>query len=195
VLPLLYIVRHGETDWNGEARLQGQADTDINERGRLQADRNGERLAEIVPNPSSFDFVASPLRRTCETMERIRARLGLSPSDFRVDPRLMEVHFGDWQGFTYAELEARSPGCTAERTRSKWRFVPPGVDAESYETMALRIRSWLDEIERPTICVTHGGVMRAIFHWLENMPGDEAARLDIPQDRILRVENNRLEWL
>jgi len=194
VLPLLYIVRHGETDWNFEGRLQGQADTDINERGRIQADRNGRRLAEVVTDPASFDFVASPHRRTCETMERIRAKLGLPPVGYRTDPRLKEVHFGAWQGLTYAELEEHSPGCTEARTRNKWRFVPPGADAESYELMALRIRSWLDEITRPTICVTHGGVIRTIFYWLENMPGDEAAALDIPQDRILRVQDGRLEW-
>jgi len=195
VLPLVYIVRHGETDWNVEERLQGQADTDINERGRVQADRNGRRLAELVPDPSSFDFVASPLRRTRETMERIRLQLGMPPAGFRTDPRLMEVHFGSWQGFTYSELEERSPGCTDERTRNKWRFLPPGPGAENYETMALRIRSWLDEVARPTICVTHGGVIRAIFHWLEEMPGEDAASLEVPQNRILRIQNGRLEWL
>ncbi|WEX07843.1 histidine phosphatase family protein [Chelativorans sp. AA-79] len=195
MFPLLYIVRHGETDWNAEARLQGQADTDINERGRAQADRNGKRLSELVADPSSFDFVASPLRRTCETMERVRIQLGLPPAGFRTDPRLKEVHFGGWQGFTYMELEARSPGCTGERARRKWHFLPPGPGAESYETLALRVRSWLDDLDRPTICVTHGGVIRTVFHWIEGMPGEDAASLDIPQDRILRVEDGKLEWL
>ena len=56
----IWIVRHGQTDWNVERRLQGQADTDINAVGRLQATANGEHLATIVGDPAAFDFVASP---------------------------------------------------------------------------------------------------------------------------------------
>ena len=109
--PLCYFVRHGQTAWNAELRLQGQADTDMTELGRSQAVRNGRRLAELVDTPEDFDFVASPLKRTRETMELVRAAMGLPPQGYRTEPRLMEVHFGDWQGFTYAELEERQPGC------------------------------------------------------------------------------------
>ena len=126
MFPLVYVVRHGETSWNAEYRLQGQADTDMTALGRAQADRNGRRLAELIPNPGEFDFVASPLRRTRETMERIRAAMRLPVEDYRTDTRLLEVHFGDWQGFTFAELEAREPGSTAARLLDKWGFVPPG---------------------------------------------------------------------
>jgi broad specificity phosphatase PhoE len=195
VLPLLYMVRHGLTDWNAEARLQGQADTDINDEGRAQADRNGRRLAELLQDPVSFDYVASPLRRTRETMERVRRQLGLAPDCFRTDPLLKEVHFGAWQGFTYIELEAREPGCTAGRARDKWHFLPPGAEAESYEILARRVRTWLDGLERPTVCVTHGGVMRTVFYWLEGLSPEEAAEMDIPQDKLLRMENGKLEWL
>ena len=195
MLPLLYFVRHGETNWNAEERLQGQADTDINERGRAQADQNGRRLAQLVSDPSSFDFVASPMRRTCETMERVRIQMGLPPQGFRTDPRLKEVHFGAWQGFTYLDLEAREPGCTEPRTRNKWHFLPPGADAESYELLARRVRLWLDEVRKPTICVTHGGIIRTIFYWVGGMSPDDAADLHIPQDKILRVEDGRLDWL
>ncbi|TIL50680.1 MAG: histidine phosphatase family protein, partial [Mesorhizobium sp.] len=62
--PLVYIARHGQTVWNAESRLQGQADTDLNPLGREQATGNGRRLAEFVDNPEDFDFVASPMRRT-----------------------------------------------------------------------------------------------------------------------------------
>src|SRR5690606_932990 len=110
--------------------------------GRLQADRNGLRLAEMIADPRSFDYVASPLGRTVETMRRIRMALGLPAEGFRTDDRLKEVHFGDWQGFTYAELEAREPGCTSARAGMKWRFLPPGQQAESYEAMARRVKAW-----------------------------------------------------
>lgn len=193
--PLLYVVRHGQTPWNAEQRLQGQADIDINAVGREQADRNGGRLAELIPDPAAFDFVASPMRRTRETMERARRAMGLDPMAYRTDPRLVEVNFGDWQGFTFAELEARLPGASTARQQDKWDFVPPGEDAESYEMLACRIRPWLVEISQPTVCVTHGGVMRAIFRLVEDLPKNKAAALEIPQDRVLRVQDGRLDWL
>jgi broad specificity phosphatase PhoE len=195
MIPLLYVVRHGQTPWNAEQRLQGQADIDIDAVGREQADRNGRRLAELIADPKAFDFIASPMRRTRETMERARAAMGLDPMAYRTDPRLVEVNFGDWQGFTFAELETRLPGASTARQHDKWDFVPPGKDAESYEMLTCRIRPWLVEVTRPTVCVTHGGVMRAIFRLVEDLPKNKAAALEIPQDRVLRVQDGRLDWL
>lgn len=193
--PIIYFVRHGQTDWNAEQRLQGQADTDINALGREQADRNGARLAELIVDPHAFDFVASPLRRTRETMERARKAMGLDPMTYRTDERLVEVHFGDWQGYTLAELETRMPGSSEARLHDKWDFVPPGKHAESYEMLTARLRPWLAEVTRPTVCVTHGGVVRAIFRLVAAMPKSKAAALEIPQDRVLRFEDGRLDWL
>ncbi|WP_292899786.1 MULTISPECIES: histidine phosphatase family protein [unclassified Nitratireductor] len=195
MLPLLYVIRHGQTAWNAEERLQGQADTDINAVGQVQADRNGIRLADLLNHDAGgFDFVASPLRRTRETMERVRAGLGLPREGYRTDARLMELNFGDWQGFTYAELEAANPGCTAGRSEDKWGFVPPGDAAESYEKLAERIKPWLDEVREPTICVTHGGVIRSLLYLTGNASSDEAAALAIPQDKILRFQSGSADW-
>lgn len=193
--PLVYFVRHGQTAWNAEFRLQGQADTDMTELGYRQAERNGRRLADLIADPSAFRFVASPLRRTRETMERVRLALGLPATGYATDPRLLEVHFGDWQGHTFAELEAVSPGVSAARMADKWHFLPPGQGAESYEMLCGRVRSWLEEVEAPTVCVTHGGVVRAIFRLVAGIDADDAAGLEVPQDRVLRLAKGRLEWL
>jgi broad specificity phosphatase PhoE len=90
--PLIYFVRHGQTPWNAEQRLQGQADIDINAVGREQADRNGRRLAELIPDPAVFDFVASPMRRTRETMERARAAMGLATGRVLPSPSLKRAN-------------------------------------------------------------------------------------------------------
>lgn len=193
--PLVYIVRHGQTAWNAEYRLQGQADTDLNALGREQATRNGERLRGLISDPAAFDFVASPMRRTRETMERVRAAMALEPGAYRTDPRLVEVNFGDWQGFTFAELETRFPGAAAVRERDKWNFLPPGAGAESYQMLLERIRPWFEALRQPTVCVTHGGVVRTIFRLAEGMSEQRAATLDVPQDRVLRLRGGRLEWL
>jgi probable phosphoglycerate mutase len=195
MFPLVYFVRHGQTDWNAEHRLQGQADTDMNVLGREQADRNGRRLAELIADPRDFDFVASPMRRTRETMERVRASMGLDPLAYSTDDRLIEVNFGDWQGFTLAELEAREPGSTQARPRNKWSFIPPGEGAESYQMLLARVRPWLDELDRPTVCVTHGGVIRVIFRTVEAMAQQKSAALNVFQDKVLRLQEGRLDWL
>jgi broad specificity phosphatase PhoE len=193
--PRAYFVRHGQTDWNAQARLQGQADTDINATGRAQAARNGALLAGLIGTAQDWDFVASPLRRTRETMEIIRREMGLDPAGYTVDRRLIELHFGAWQGFTYAELEAARPGSTAGRTADKWNFRPPGADAETYAMLAARVGPWLAAIDRPTVCVTHGGVIRAIFSLAGGLEPDRAAALDVPQDRVLSVDANGLAWV
>jgi broad specificity phosphatase PhoE len=193
--PLVYFVRHGQTDWNVEGRLQGQADTDINQRGREQADRNGRVLAGLIDRPEAFDFVASPMRRTRETMQRVKAAMGLDPDDYTTEARLIEVHFGAWQGLTFAELEASEPGSTKARRRDKWNFRPPGPSGESYVMLETRVAPWLEGLTRPTVCVTHGGVMRVVFRIVEKVPEREAARLNIPQDRVLRLQDGNLDWL
>lgn len=193
--PLVYFVRHGQTDWNVESRFQGQHDVDINATGRAQAHGNGRRLAELIDEPARFDYVASPLRRTRETMDIVRTELGLEPNGYRLEPRLMELHFGDWQGLTIDQVEKAFPGSEEARERDKWGFLPPGASAENYEMLSERVRPWFEAIDRDTVCVTHGGVIRSIFLQTGSASRPEAEMLDVPQDRILRFAGGRLDWL
>ncbi|MGH6760438.1 MAG: histidine phosphatase family protein [Phyllobacterium sp.] len=192
---IIYFSRHGETDWNVSERIQGQVEVDINARGRTQADRNGDMLKSLIGRGDGFDFVASPMRRTRETMERIRTRMGVDPHAYRTDPRLMEVNFGDWQGFMMDDIAAERHDLVDQRLRDKWNFVPPGSTAESYALLSERIAGWLAETTGPTVCVTHGGCLRALFKLVQGLDGHTAANLSIPQDRILRLENGTLTWL
>ena len=106
---LIYMIRHGQTAWNAEGRLQGQKDIPLNDTGRSQAAGNGHALKGILGDTvSDFDFVASPLGRTRETMEILRRAMGLPPLAYRTDPRLVEVSFGDWEGHTLAELKVET---------------------------------------------------------------------------------------
>jgi broad specificity phosphatase PhoE len=194
-LPLIYFSRHGQTVWNAEERVQGQFDTDLSEKGRGQADRNGVTLKGLVNNPEAFDFVASPLKRTRETMERIRAGMGLDPLAYRTDPQILEVHFGDWQGFTIKEISMMSPELLDARHKDKWNFVPPGQGAESYAFLAKRIEIWLKSVTRQAVCVTHGGVIRTLFHIVNGMKPEDAANVEIVQDRVLKLEGGLLDWV
>ena len=192
---LVYLIRHGQTDWNAEGRLQGQKDIPLNATGRRQASENGRALKSLLGRAADeFDYVSSPLGRTRETMELLRAAMGLDPLSYRTDDRLVEVSFGDWEGFTISELKQTVRDRVKERSRAKWDFIPPGAHAESYEILSWRVGSWFNGIDRPTVCVSHGGIFRAIFKF-SGMPVSEAANAPIHQDRILRIDANGAAWL
>lgn len=195
---LIYMIRHGQTDWNAEGRMQGQKDIGLNETGRRQATENGLKLAQILgARAGDFDYVSSPLGRTRDTMERLRAAMGLSPQDYRLDERLKELSFGDWEGSTLPELSLISPERVAERARQKWGFIPPGDDAESYEILSWRIGAWLQSVDRETVCVSHGGVIRSCFRLIGDIGEEEACEMNIPQDRILKIDRDQksIGWI
>lgn len=191
--PSLIFLRHGETDWNVEGRLQGQRDIPLNDNGRAQAKRNGEAIAAALPDAKGFDFVASPLVRSRETMEIARLAMGLDPSAYHLDDRLREITFGDWEGFTTADLRSKHPELLAERERDKWRFLPPG--GESYALLLERVKEWVATIDRPTFAVSHGGVGRVIRTLLLGVDQREAVAADFPQDRLLVIEDGKGKWV
>lgn len=195
-LPHLFIVRHGQTDWNAEARLQGQEEIPLNALGRRQAARNGRHLAGLLGSTAvDYRFLASPMLRTRETMRIIRTELGLDPDGYETDERLIELHFGDWQGSTLAEVGKRDPAAVEAREAAKWAYVPPGDDAESYELLAQRAAPVFESLTTPTIVVAHGGILRSFLKIYGAMPPADAAHMIIPQDRILEVRDGILAWV
>jgi len=189
----IYFIRHGETDWNAEARYQGQADVPMNEKGRAQAQRNGEALRPFLPGIARADFVASPLQRACETMEIVRAALGLDPKEFRIDARLKEAHYGDWQGTLATDLPNLDAEGMRARTRDPFRWRPQG--GESYEDLMARTLPWLEAIARDTVVVSHGGVSRVLRGHILGLDLKSVPRLDVPQDRVLVLRHGGAEWL
>ncbi|MGQ4275336.1 histidine phosphatase family protein [Terrihabitans sp. B22-R8] len=187
------VVRHGQTDWNAAGRLQGQKDIPINGRGRAQAEAVGRFLKKQRPDVLGFDFVASPLGRTRETMEIMRRAMDLPTSGYRMDSRLMELTFGNWAGFTWPEVRVHDPAGAAAREAGKWAFVPPS--GESYEMLSARVRTWLGELRQPTLAVTHGGVARVLLGLLTGMPNFDLPNQDIIQGRALMFEDGKAQWL
>ena len=189
----IYFIRHGETDWNAQARYQGQADVPMNDTGRAQAKRNGEALRPLLPDIAKADFVASPLARARETMRIVRETLGLKPDDFRIDERLKEAHYGDWQGTLLADLPDVDAKGIEARTRDPFRWRPQG--GESYEDLMGRILPWLAAIERHTVVVSHGGVSRVLRGHILNLDVATVPRLDVPQDRVQVLRRDGIGWL
>ena len=195
--PLLYYVRHGETDWNRDARLQGGRDTSLNARGRAQAWRCGEILhagfAREGLDPAAFDYVASPLERARKTMEGMRESLGLPPFVYRVEPRLAEMRFGDWEGLTLAQVAVRDPERLAARERDKWNFVPP--NGESYRQLGVRASEWYESLRRDSVVAAHGGTLRALLVHLGIATPTAAPHLSIAQGVVYALAPGNMHVL
>jgi len=192
--PTIYYIRHGETDWNVTGRLQGRHDVPLNARGRTQAVHCGEILRDLFArdgrNPADVDYVSSPLGRARETMELMRSPLGLLPDGYRLESRLSEISFGDWEGFTIAQLHTRDPQRIAMREHDKWHFVPPG--GESYEAVSARMREWHQTLTRDTVAVAHGGTARGLIAHLGIAKPAAAPLIDIAQGVVYVFEVDRL---
>jgi len=159
-----YFVRHGETAWNAERRLQGQRDIPLNALGRRQSARCGAIVRDLLTRdgrtPADFAFMASPLSRARETMEILRGGLGLPPDGYAIDGRLVELSFGRWEGLTYPEVRERDRAVLAMRERDKWNFAPP--EGENYADLLVRVRDWYGTLTGDVIVASHGGVARAL---------------------------------
>lgn len=190
----LYYLRHGETDWNVEGRLQGQRDIPLNAQGRAQAIHCGEILRDLFARDQieavGLDFICSPLGRARETMELARAELGLPPKDYRIDERLTEITFGEWEGCTLAELRNRDPQRAAAREHDKWRFIAPG--GESYEQMSFRMRDWYESLTRDAVVTAHGGTARGLMAYLGIAKPAAAPLVDIAQGVVYVFKGSAL---
>jgi len=191
-------VRHGETAYNVENRLQGQRDVPLDARGRDQAGALGRTLrARIAPEIDRLEaaggFVASPLERARETMEIMRAAMGLSPGRYSLEAALVELSFGAWEGLTWPEIRARDPDAVAARQADRWGFAPPG--GESYAMLAERVHGWLGSLAGDALVVSHGGVARALMTLLAGVSGQVAARTPIDQRRAIVFDKGRFWWI
>ena len=121
-MPVLYFIRHGETDFNVAQRLQGRSETSLNARGRTQAREYAGILRDLFERdrrqPSDYAYVSSPLLRARETMELQRSELGLDPSAYAMDERLAEISYGEWEGRSRKSKRAIQACCNGASATS-----------------------------------------------------------------------------
>ncbi len=176
----LALLRHAETVWSGEGRIQGSTDVPLSEAGCRAL------TGRALPAPCrGMRAVSSPLRRCRETA----ARLGLA--DIVLEPRIVEMHWGAWEGRTLAELRAELGETMRENEARGLDFTPDG--GESPRQVLARVRGWLAEIAaqgEPTLAVTHKGVIRVImaqaYGW--NMLGRAPIKLDWNAVHLFRLD-------
>lgn len=189
----LYLIRHGETDWNAKRLLQGRRDIPLNPRGTLQAIESGLCLKWLLGPSTDVDFIASPLARTRETMEIVRHQLGLEPLDFGTDERLLEIDFGQWEGSSWQHIAEREPQHFAAREADPLNFIPPG--GENYPMVFQRVQGLLDSLKRDTVLVAHAGVLRSCLALLTGADRGQLPGLEIPQDQVLIIRPEGFVWM
>jgi probable phosphoglycerate mutase len=188
---MIYLVRHGQTAFNAEGRIQGAKDSALTSLGVEQGRRIGRLLRGLTP--PDVRLVASPLGRAQHTARLIREEAEIA-TGIETDGRLAEISLGEWDGLLRDDIRQLSPDFDAGPQRWSWFFRAPGAD--TYEALAERLGGWLEETrERPgvTIAVSHGVAGRILRGLFAGLPRDEALMLDIPQDACFRLLDGRIE--
>lgn len=174
---MICLLRHGETVWNTLGRFQGRKDSPLTKLGVQQADDVAQLLGEQISDVGSFELQFSPLGRTQETARRV---LNVLPVASRDDIRLMEVTIGCWDGLTKFEINTEFPGMLDGSDAFDWYFRSP--DGEGFDAACKRAKSWLADVRKPTIAVSHGLFGRVIRGVYAGLSKQEMLQLPVPQD-------------
>ncbi len=183
---VVFLARHGETEWNLERRRQGQLDSALTRIGIEQA----ANLARAAATQSLDGIFTSPLGRARLTAVAIAGGVGTAVEVMR---DLAEVHHGEFAGLTNDEIESRHPGALAQRARDKyvWRF--PG--GESYQDADERGYRALQKVQalgsRRPLFVTHEMVGLMLLRRLLDLPPDVAVSGSLPQGVMLEIDTGR----
>ena len=193
----IYFIRHGQTDWNAEGRLQGQKDIPLNATGRQQAKDAGAILADLLRDPSGWKLFCSPLGRTRETMELMAKAYHQNSAGVLPEPafedRLLEVTFGDYEGLTLDELKHENPAAHDARKSLPWTYQPP--NGESYADGADRSWQWDLVQVIPMIIVSHGGICRGFRKNILGLSDEDAAQFHTPQGVVIAWSTDEAEAL
>ena len=184
----IFLLRHGETVWNRERRVQGQRDSPLTPLGLEQARRYGRRLATLLVPVDGYRLVASPLGRALHTATIVAETLGRVAHEITTDDRLKEMAWGRWDGMTAAEIEAQDPELWQARIDDRWTRPPPG-GGETQQHLHDRAVAWLRSVEPGArlVVVAHGALGRAVRCAYAGQPPAAMLDLDQPQDAFFRL--------
>ncbi len=189
--PSLFLVRHGETEWNREGRIQGILDSPLTNRGQTQAQVN----AHLLKSLGVTDLLASPLGRARHTASIMAECLGAEQS---FDDRLKERDCGAWGGLTWEQAQGGYPEIWQARSEHPYRFSPPG--GESLVKVEPRVRALLEDVDemlqelmpegRRLGLVTHGITLRVLLKCLLDLKPEFVSRIRCPNDLVYEVTAN-----
>ena len=177
------LIRHAQTDWNREKKIQGHSDSALTANGKKQASSWGQRLLQFPWDR----LLASDTGRALTTAERINAFLNIP---LETDPRLREQDWGDWVSKTIPQIQTEAYQVLEEQINAGWNFCPPG--GESRGSVLKRSQEALMEAADRypgdnLLVVTHEGVIKCLVYYL-------CGRKFLPSEPPL-LKSYRLHWL
>jgi len=191
---MIYLLRHGETEFNRETRIQGWMHSELTPEGVEQAHAMGRTLRRLIAAPADWAILSSPQERALRTAAIVRDIVG-APQPIETEPLIKEITLGGWEGSLYEDIEAAFPQALVGATRYDRFFRSP--DGEDYETFAARMRRGLEAIlAHPSpnlIVVSHGVAGRVMRGLYAGMGKDEALRQEAPQDAFFRLQDGLVE--
>ena len=161
---VLFVIRHGQTDWNLQKKLQGRKDIPLNETGRKQALANGTILRNLLAREAiPLDSVAikvSPLTRAMQTAQIVCREAHLPGKSLPVDG-LKEQSYGLLEGMTHDEIREKYPHCWYMRLHDPLSYTPP--EGEAGSLFQERISAVIDACTQTTLLVGHFGLLRTLM--------------------------------
>lgn len=179
---IIYFVRHGQTEWNAAARMQGQRDSDLNDIGRRQAEDHGRLLARIGVDA----LYVSPLNRARQTLAIIQRSVAL---EAQVDARIMEWDCGLWSGLLRSDVRKRWPREWAALEADPFHYRGPGC--ENYPDMIARSQPFVEDLlasdAHRIAVISHGMIGRVMVGTLMGFGESGMLAFKQPNDVIYRV--------
>ncbi|EGQ8180436.1 histidine phosphatase family protein [Vibrio parahaemolyticus] len=184
----IFVLRHGETEFNADKKLQGHCNSSLTSKGSDQARRVGTTLKQYVEN-RPFRVYSSTLGRALQTSQIVCEELNYSYENLNKEPRLKEFSLGEWEQRTIPSLEHEIPNLLAQ---NDWYLQAP--NCETYESVRERLSSWLSDVahDEDIVVVSHGLTGIVLRGLLLGMDYTQVWQQDLPQDAFFIIEDGRI---
>ncbi len=184
----ILVLRHGETEFNADKKLQGHCNSSLTSKGCDQARRVGTTLKQYVEN-RPFRVYSSTLGRALQTSQIVCEELNYSYENLNKEPRLKEFSLGEWEQRTIPSLEQEIPNLLAQ---NDWYLQAP--NCETYESVRERLSSWLSDVahDEDIVVVSHGLTGIVLRGLLLGMDYTQVWQQDLPQDAFFIIEDGRI---
>ncbi|ANB96822.1 histidine phosphatase family protein [Vibrio parahaemolyticus] len=184
----IFVLRHGETEFNADKKLQGHCNSSLTSKGSDQARRVGTTLKQYVEN-RPFRVYSSTLGRALQTSQIVCEELNYSYENLNKEPRLKEFSLGEWEQRTIPSLEQEIPNLLAQ---NDWYLQAP--NCETYESVRERLSSWLSDVahDEDIVVVSHGLTGIVLRGLLLGMDYTQVWQQDLPQDAFFIIEDCRI---
>ncbi len=184
----MYLIRHGETEFNVEGKFQGQSNSPLTENGKDQIYQVARMLKmELGDDIHNWEIISSPLGRAMDSTKILCETLAYDLTKVQTDERLAEVSVGDWAGLYIEDIKAQWPRLLEGTNHYNWYFNSLG--GERYADVEGRVKAFLESVKdkEKLIVVAHGVTSRIIRGLYQNLDKDEALSLEVAHETFFKL--------